>query len=148
MKEEHGSEHEFVCLRLKAPTSPSKEWALVVDDNESDAARLIRPGLKPLLEYIEIGKREYNIGREEVISLVLASGPMVNDMHMIHQCAYLNGCTCRLGHTTSHLKIPFLLKSKTKAWPTKYQYIFLYLRYVPYHGSATKSFKSRFSTAA
>jgi hypothetical protein len=78
MKEEHRSIQEFVCHRFKAPTSPSKEWALVVDENGIDAAKVIRHGLKPLMEYIEIGKREYEIGREEVISLVLASGPMVN----------------------------------------------------------------------
>jgi hypothetical protein len=79
MEKEHESKDEFKCScnLYKTPTStPAKEWALVVDEATNKDGVDMRDRLLPLDEYIKIGK-EYTLRKEEVISLVLASGPMV-----------------------------------------------------------------------
>ncbi len=74
MKKEHSSKKKFECDLFKTSTTPKEEWGLVMGQRKSSSS--IRNLLRPLAEYIDIGKK-YNLREEEVISLVLASGPMV-----------------------------------------------------------------------
>ncbi len=77
MENEHSKDQPFFCDIFETATSPAKEWALVVDVTKRDELiKLRRSLLKCLDDYIKIGKG-YQLEREEVISLVLATGPMV-----------------------------------------------------------------------
>ena len=79
MRMEHERGAEFDCdykLFMSPRASPAREWELVVEEEANISDAKMRDRLLSLNQYIKIGE-EYKLEKVEIISLVLASGPMV-----------------------------------------------------------------------
>ncbi len=82
MKAEHcskaGFDLEFTTPNYHFVTTASQEWRIVV---EGAACQQQNMGhgrvMKDLTELCELGQKQGNLGREEVIAVVLYTGPMV-----------------------------------------------------------------------
>ena len=74
MELEHNDDREFESANYHVKTNPRKEWQVVVDQKLTDEAEDVRREVKNIGEL----KEQFKIRREEVIAVVLYSGPMVN----------------------------------------------------------------------
>ena len=75
------SDIEFTTSNYKVTTRPRTEWLIVLNNDESQAD--MRQGRR-LLKIDEIMRRTeviaWNVSKEEIIAVVLYTGPMVNHL--------------------------------------------------------------------
>ena len=82
MKAEHcskaGSDLVFTTPNYKFVTTASQEWKIVVERVPCQPENLGHGRvIKDLEECCELGRKQGNLGREEVIAIILYTGPMV-----------------------------------------------------------------------
>jgi hypothetical protein len=74
----HGFDHVFITPNYKFKTTAKQEWMIVVEGAECPPENMKHDRRIPnLAECCKLGETQGNLCREEVIAVVLYTGPMV-----------------------------------------------------------------------
>jgi hypothetical protein len=100
MKAEHcskaGSDLVFTTPNYKFVTTASQEWGIIVERNPCQPENMGHGRvIKDLEESCDLGRKQGNLVREEVIAIILYTGPMVI-YSQVHLYPGFSSLTCDL----------------------------------------------------